>query len=178
MTKHWAKVVSAGVECASSASARPSLNHVDGWYEGPRAHRVHRGRGKPALQRSPRCRALTMGSCAVRTRSRASCSPGLATSTPRARRTSRSSHRVRARSLDSPGAGSRGERVRQADQRCAAAETPASTIEAAFAEYTERSDMAVVLINQHVRLALHRLSARTPMSPLTLLTPFHPALLT
>ncbi|KAL8279885.1 hypothetical protein RQP46_007735 [Phenoliferia psychrophenolica] len=28
--------------------------------------------------------------------------------------------------------------------------TPVSTIEAAFAEYTERSDMAVVLINQHV----------------------------
>lgn len=28
--------------------------------------------------------------------------------------------------------------------------TPVSTIEAAFAEFTERSDMAIVLINQHV----------------------------
>lgn len=34
----------------------------------------------------------------------------------------------------------------------AASETPVSTIEAAFAEYTERSDIAILLINQHVGL--------------------------
>lgn len=39
------------------------------------------------------------------------------------------------------------------------AETPQSTIEAAFTEFTERSDIAILLINQHVRplsLALDR----------------------
>lgn len=29
-------------------------------------------------------------------------------------------------------------------------ETPTSTIEAAFQEYTERNDIAIVLINQHI----------------------------
>lgn len=35
------------------------------------------------------------------------------------------------------------------------AETPQSTIEAGFAEFTERSDIAILLINQHVPILSH-----------------------
>ncbi|KAJ8296440.1 V-type proton ATPase subunit F [Rhodotorula toruloides] len=41
--------------------------------------------------------------------------------------------------------------------------TPVSTIESAFAEFTERSDIAILLINQHVRL---RPAPSTPRSAL------------
>lgn len=40
-------------------------------------------------------------------------------------------------------------------QSVAPLETQVSTIEAAFQDFTERKDIAILLINQHVRLITH-----------------------
>ncbi|KAK4702937.1 V-type H+-transporting ATPase subunit F, partial [Phenoliferia sp. Uapishka_3] len=54
--------------------------------------------------------------------------------------------------------------------------TPVSTIEAAFAEYTERPDMAVVLINQHVRpIPISYLSTRARTHLQLICPPCHPS---
>jgi vacuolar-type H+-ATPase subunit F/Vma7 len=43
---------------------------------------------------------------------------------------------------------------RVTDPLVSSPETQVSTIEAAFQEYTERKDVAILLINQHVRSSL------------------------